>query len=345
MLFHILWLISNLTPDNLMVKLFFFKNHIFDLFQIISDKYEFEEEINKILIKVINNNCRPTNFDGYEKEYIKIIPFLFKQINLFDEFKSINMCLYLLYKFSDTRNINILDSLLKNKVHLKIIEIYYDIKNCFYNDEEKIQLKLYILKIIGNITSGEDDNSYILMKDNIIKFIQFLLLDNDDLIVKHTLWIIRNLILSLPGNLSQFFQNNIINQIIDIGINIYDIFSNNFQGNENLLIAFKHLIYIIYFIINDHIDEYCFKILNYKSSICLMFLIFGLNLFQNDLTIIKMIFDCLHLIILFDEKHNLNFFNLMLSFNLESNLEILINCNDDLISEEAEFFHNKIING
>ena len=343
MLYHILWLVRHLISKNLSNKLYFFQNNIFDLFQIISDKYEFDDEINNILIYVICNICRTTFFDGYDKEFKKVIPFLIKKINLVKEFKTINMILFLIYKFSDTKNINIIDELLRNNIHKKIIELYYNIKIIFHKDEEILQLKLYVLKIFGNITSGEDDNSYVLIKDGIIPFINYLLKENDDFIIKNSLWIIRNLMASLPGNLYIFFENNIINKIIEIGINIYEIISNNYKGNENLLNSFKHIIYIIYIILNDQINEYFYKIIDYKSSICLMFLVFSLRIFENNLDIIQFIFECIHTIILVDDI-NQKYFNLMLSFGLESALDNLMNCENDKIIEEVKYFHNKIIN-
>ena len=82
MLYHILWLVRHLISKNLSNKLYFFQNNIFDLFQIISDKYEFDDEINNILIYVICNICRTTFFDEYDREFKKVIPFLTKKINL-----------------------------------------------------------------------------------------------------------------------------------------------------------------------------------------------------------------------------------------------------------------------
>ena len=343
MLYHILWLVRHLTSRNLGNKLYFFQNNIFDLFQIISDKYEFDDEINSILIYVICNICRTTFFDGYDKEFKKVIPFLTKKINVVNEFKIINMILYIIYKFSDTKNINIIDELLRNNTYKKIIEFYYDIKNSLYKNEEILQLKLYVLKIFGNITSGEDENSYVLIKNGIIPFINYLLKDNDEFIIKNTLWIIRNLMASLPGNLYIFFENNIINKIIEIGINIYEMFSNNYKVNENLLNSFKHIIYIIYIILNDQINEFFFMLIDYKSSICLMFLIYSLSIFENNFDVIQLIFECIHTIILID-NNNQKYFNLMLSFGLESALDKLMNCENDKIVEEVKYFHNKIIN-
>ena len=122
-LYYTLWLIKNLCHEITEIKLFFYNNCIFDYFLKIIEKYEFDDEINKMLITVITNISKTNIFSNVDKEYIKVIPFLVKNLTFIGNANDIQKPFYILFKMSETRNLKVLDSLLSCGINKKIIKI------------------------------------------------------------------------------------------------------------------------------------------------------------------------------------------------------------------------------
>ena len=355
-LYYTLWLIKNLCHEITEIKLFFYNNCIFDYFLKIIEKYEFDDEINKMLITVITNISKTNIFSNVDKEYIKVIPFLVKNLTFIGNANDIQKPFYILFKMSETRNLKVLDSLLSCGIHKKIIKMYKEIKTNNLQEDIIIKIKLFILMILGNIASGDNIQTQTLINNGIIDFVNELLKEYNLKILKNVFWIVESICSGSLGQISCLFEKNTIYFIIQIGILLYENIGN--QNNDNiksilLIQNYKTIIRIICLCITGSLNQEVISILSYENHISLSFLIYALKNFQDDYKLIYLIFKTFHTIKLIEEilpdssyyPNDYSYFSFMIDNGLENILEKLSNCENVNISKEAEYFYDTLILG
>ena len=336
--------------------MYFYNNQIFDFFEKISEKYEFEEEINKILLSSIINISKNNIFTNSYIEYKKVIPFLIKQLSFIENEKEVEKAFFILFKYSEIRENKIYDFFLSNNLHKKLIKIYKEIPLTKYSEEIKLKLKLYTIIILGNIASGDDVQTQILINNGIVDFINELLKESDLKILKNTIWIAESICSGSVGQIACLYEKNTIFYIIQIGIIVYEnIIKPNNDKIKNILLlqTFKSVINVICLSITQSLNNEVISVLNYENHVRLSLLVFAIKNYKNDFDFLLLIFQSFHTIKLIEEiipdsvylNNDFSYFSFMINNGLGKEIENLCNCPNDNVSREAEYFYHTIILG
>lgn len=159
----------------------------------------------KIISWTVSNLMRAQNLSQLDQQFMRMLQIL---LDIENEEVISNTCWVLIYMYKTNLEMT-LTLLLKSDLIPKLIEI-------LHNSEAPVNL--LCLKILGNITTGSDQDTQLLLDNNILPILKELLIHmnfDDTLFLKQILWIISNIVAGTKNQVKQVLQYDIIPKIVE----------------------------------------------------------------------------------------------------------------------------------
>lgn len=333
-------LIKDLTRNFPTSKKFFLDNCIFTTYQSIYNTFQFDNQIIEVLITSICNLCSYSSFPDYDIHFEKIIP-ITSSILLSSDYYYLYMGLYILNKLSC--RFSLIDHIIECQIHLKIFQLYSKIETMNFNVEKKEKIKVFCIKIIGNILYGDSVHTQVMINSNVIDFLNSVLKENNLRILKNAIWSIYNIANNSFGQIKTLFDKDTVYYVLQIGVNIYEVLENNDYNpdkRELLLEVFKEVCFLITSTLCGSLFSMLVPFIKYKNNSLIKIICLGLEIFQNDEDLVVSIIDGIHKIIAIDysinDSNQTSYVELLFQFGVKEKMQLLIQNSNIKIQEKAE---------
>lgn len=333
-------LIKDLTRNFPTSKKFFLDNCIFTTYQSIYNTFQFDNQIIEVLITSICNLCSYSSFPDYDIHFEKIIP-VTSSILLSSDYYYLHMGLYILNKLSC--RFSLIDHIIECQIHLKIFQLYSKIETMNFNVEKKEKIKVFCIKIIGNILYGDSVHTQVMINSNVIDFLNSVLKENNLRILKNAIWSIYNIANNSFGQIKTLFDKDTVYYVLQIGVNIYEVLENNDYNpdkRELLLEVFKEVCFLITSTLCGSLFSMLVPFIKYKNNSLIKIICLGLEIFQNDEDLVVSIIDGIHKIIAIDysinDSNQTSYVELLFQFGVKEKMQLLIQNSNIKIQEKAE---------
>lgn len=339
---YAIMLIKDLTQNFPSSKKFFLDNALFTIYQFIYDNFQFDNQIIEVLITSICNLCSYSYFPEYDTHFEKIIP-ITASILQTNNYYYLHMGLYILNKLSVRPPL--IDKIINSQIHLKIFQLYPKIDIMNFNEESNEKLKLFCIKIIGNILYGDSIQTQVMINSNVIEFLNSVLKENNLRLLKNAIWSIYNISSNSFGQITNLFNKETVYYVLQIGVNVYEVLVNNdyAQAQEKrglLLEVLKEVCFFISSTLCGSLFSMLVSFIEYKNNAVIKLICFGLEIFQNNEELIISLIEGIHKIIAIDysmnESKEISYLNLLFQCGLEEQLKILIQNPNINIQVKAE---------
>ena len=347
MLHHALWLLKNLNCGNdLKAKKFFIDNYIIDFIEIIYDSYHSNDIIVDDMINFLFNFKNAISING--KEFYKCIPILSNiittSLNVTLRYQALRALLNIINKNCHQKEF--IDELIAKNIHLIVIEMYTKIAQLTSDIDIKDNFKIMCIKVIGNMIFGDDVQTQILINANVFDFVNLVLTENNIILLKNGMWCLSNLGLGTIGQVATLLKSNVMERIIQIGINTYDRITNH-QYNDMLEEDYLKDLYreTCFSIINVTINssfQMISSFINIQNCASIYLICFGLELFSDHEELILQILVAIRKIVEMEDSIDISMSDssyisiLTNNCDIKSKLDRLQTNSNEKIADSAE---------
>jgi len=341
-LINILEIIRNISND---LKLeFLIEKGIFQIFYEIFDNFRLNDKITNNILTCIYNMCKIEFYNKFSNEYLNLFEILKFFLNINNSFNILRYCLYVLFNLSKNSS-QMIDEMIKNQIPQRLMNLYN------YLENEKIFLRLFIIKIFGNFLADNDVTIKILIEMNVIDFLNECLKTTDLILLKNIIFCFSNIALGTFGLINEIFNKNSIYLILQLGIWIFEEIKKKNYNNidyKNFIDVFREICYVIANCINGSISSKLNNMLNYKNNIAIYFLINSLEILKENENFIYCVLTAINKLTVIEKidnsDSNESYLIEMENFGLKEKLEILTLSNNINISNNAEIIYDNIFN-
>lgn len=289
-----LLLVKHILHKDVNNQLYFIDKKVLSIFEIISDIHKFNTNIQFNLFKCSFMFATGTFFAEYIDEYKKIIPIILPYIdksylNLNDEsvIDTIRQATFALRNL--TLRESLFDTITFYKIPSKAMTLYYYIEQCSIIDVTKqIFIQLNIIKIIGDLLCGDDILVQLLINENVIQFLNHVLLKNELQLLKNVYWCIDSISCGTLGQINELYKHGTLFKVIELCLGHYNEIVNLHPGecdNNRIMLlfdCFKGAIHAIAkAVIGSRFDN-IITILHYQDAVIINLFCFGLVCFEEE---------------------------------------------------------------
>jgi importin subunit alpha-1 len=202
---HSLWLIGNLCADKPQNREYFARSGILDQMGSMLNDFITTNEIKEKIVWTICNMTRG-KISNFVNEFMPIAQPILKYLSNSTEDKELGQALYVIFKLTSTYGI-ILNEFI-SPYALKVISE-------LLTRSTKTN-KLYAVKIIANLNSGNDIQTQLLINEGIIEIYKGLIQEDDLKLIKEVIWGISNIAGGTVSQIEKLIINGIIKSVIEI---------------------------------------------------------------------------------------------------------------------------------
>ena len=338
MLINILEIIRNISND---LKLeFLIEKGIFQIFYEIFDNFRLNDTIAKNILTCIYNMCKIEFYNKFTNEYLNLIEILKFFLNVNNNNNILRYSLYVFFNLSKNSN-KIIDEMIKFQIPQKLMNLYNFLEN------EKFNLRLFIIKIFGNFFASDDITIKILIEMNVIDFLNECLKTTDLILLKNIIFCFSNIALGTFGLINEIFNKNSIYLILQLGIWIFEEINKNNNNNKNFVDVYREICYVIANCINGSISSKLNNMLNYKNNTAIFLLINSLDILKENENFIYCALNAINKLSVIEKFDNLDSESYLIemeNFGLKEKLENLTLSNNINIANNSEIIYDNFFN-
>lgn len=159
--------------------------------------------------KIIWTTCNLTRGKLYNHAnyFENIVPLLCKYLKSTNDDREISSCLYAIFKLTSTTP-RMLEKFISSNIYHIISQYIYETKFLAY--------KIFCVKIIANLTGGNDVQTQRLIGEGIVYLFKQLLEEEDTKILKETLWGLSNICAGTVSQIQKVYDEGLITKVLEI---------------------------------------------------------------------------------------------------------------------------------
>lgn len=200
-----LWLIGNMCADVHNNRVFFVKSGIIEQMAFMLNEFVTSSEIKEKIVWTLCNMSRG-KMSGIINEFIPVAESLIKYLCNTNEDKELSQALFLLFKLTSTVGV-VFNQYVNPQTFKRITEL---LNKCSYKN------KIYIVKVVANLVSGNDVQTQLLINEGIIEVYKGLMQEEDIKIIKEVIWGISNIAGGTVSQIEKLIKIGLLKSVLEI---------------------------------------------------------------------------------------------------------------------------------
>jgi len=203
---HSVWLLGNIVADSQFNREYVIKQEIVDRLASVMEEFGTSDSIKDKIIWFVCNLTRGKLYD-HANYFESIVPSLCNYMSTINESKEFSSCLYTIFKLTST-NSRIIEKFISCKIYHLISQYIYETQN--------LSNKIFCVKIISNLTGGNDVQTQRLIEQGIIYLFKQLLEENDIKILKEAMWGLSNICAGTVSQIHKVYDEGLITKVFEL---------------------------------------------------------------------------------------------------------------------------------
>jgi hypothetical protein len=203
---HSVWLLGNIVAESQINREYVIKQEIVDKLAFYLEEFGTSDFLKEKIIWLVCNLTRGKLYN-HVNYFENIVPSLCKYLNTANDDKEIASCLYTVFKLSST-NSRILEKFISSNIYHIISQYIYETQN--------LANKTFCVKIISNLTGGNDVQTQRLIEEGIIYLFKQLLEEDEVKILKEALWGLSNICAGTVSQIQKVYDEGLITKVFEL---------------------------------------------------------------------------------------------------------------------------------